>query len=95
MERQIYRVDAWTIDSTGTYHGVTGYPKNFDSKDYPNADKPTEVAFKRADGDASGVWSDMCKNDQRQMQVVVLSTIDGQQVYRKCTGKLAEITPAS
>ena len=88
MKRQIYRVDAWTIDANGTYHDYSDYPKNFDSRNYDN---DTDKAFKRADGDASNVWASMCSNDTRQLQVVVLSTIDGQQLYKKSTGALADV----
>lgn len=93
MKRQIYRVDAWLIDTNGVYHPYSNdYPKNFDSRNYGD---DTDKAFKRADGDASDVWASMCLNDTRQLQVVVLSTIDGQQAYRKCTGALAEVTAST
>ena len=35
MKRQIYRVDAWLIDTNGVYHPYSNdYPKNFDSRNY-------------------------------------------------------------
>ena len=81
--RNIFRVDAWTIDSTGAYHGVDGYPKNFDSSNYSN---DVDKAYKRADGDACGVWEDFCKNDTRQIQTVTLSDISGNLIYKKSMG---------
>ena len=85
--RNIFRVDAWTIDANGAYHGVEGYPKNFDSNNYQNdADK----AYRRADGDASGVWEDFCKQDTRQIQTVMLSDISGNLIYKKSMGKFPD-----
>jgi len=80
MARQIFRVDAWIIDSTGAYHGLDGYPKNFDSRNYSN---DPDTAFRRADGDASAVWADMCTKDNRQLQTVTLSDIRGNLLYKK------------
>ena len=86
--RQIYKVDAWIVDANGTYNALSGYPKTFDSKNYSeDADK----ALKRAEGDFSEVWGAMCKRDDRQMQVVTLSTADGFQIDRKCDGAIADI----
>ena len=86
--RNIFRVDAWTIDSTGAYHGESGYPKNFDSNNYTATETETavDIARKRADGDASGVWENYCKNDTRQIQTVTLSDISGNLIYKKSMG---------
>lgn len=80
MARQIFRVDAWIIDANGTYNQISDYPKIFDSKRY-NDD--VDKAYRRADGDASDTWADMCKQDSRQVQTVTLSTIDGTLLYKK------------
>lgn len=88
MARNIFRVDAWTIDSTGAYHGVTNYPKNFDSNNYTAtaSESAVDIAFKRADGDASTVWADFCTKDNRQIQTVTLSDISGNLIYKKSMG---------
>lgn len=80
MARQIFRVDAWIVDSTGAYHGLDGYPKNFDSNNYSNS---IDTAKRRAEGEMSTVWADMCTKDNRQMQTVTLSTIDGFLIEKK------------
>ena len=54
MDRNIYRVDAWIIDSNGTFNVLSGYPKNFDSRTY-NGD--VDKTFKRAMGDFSEVFA--------------------------------------
>ena len=83
MKRVIYRVDAYIIDGTGAYHGIDGYPKNFDSNNYGN---DVEKTKRRAEGDFSSVWSDMCTKDNRMIQTVTLCTIDGNPIDRKSTG---------
>ena len=81
MARQIYRVDAWIIDANGTYNSYgQDYPKNFDSRNY---DGDIDTAYRRADGDASAVWADMCTKDNRQLQTVTLSDIKGNLLYMR------------
>ena len=75
MPRQIYIVDAHIIDANGAFHYLTDeYPKRFDSNNYGNDIKK---ARKRAEGDMADAWGAMCKRDDRQMQVVTLTTVDG------------------
>ena len=83
MARNIFRVDAWTIDANGVYHGESGYPKNFDSKNYGD---DVDKALKRADGDASTVWAGFCTQDSRMIQTVTLSDISGNLIYKKSMG---------
>ena len=83
MARNIFRVDAWLLDANGAYHGIDGYPKNFDSKNY-NDD--VDKAYRRADGDASGVWEGFCTQDTRMIQTVTLSDISGNLIYKKSMG---------
>ena len=45
--RNIFIVNAFIIDSNGTYNVLSGYPKNFDSNSYQN---DIAKARKRADG---------------------------------------------
>ena len=81
--RQIYKVDAWIVDANGTYNPLSGYPKTFDSRNYSeDADK----ALKRAEGDFSEVWGAMCKRDDRMIQTVTLSSVDGFQIDKKSMG---------
>ena len=87
MARQIYIVNAMIVDANGALHIMDGYPKSFDSKNYGDDE---DKAYRRADGDASDTWGDMCKNDTRQIQTVTLSTVDGAFIYRKTTGKFAD-----
>ena len=81
--RQIYKVDAQIVDANGTFNVLSGYPKTFDSNNYSgDADK----ALKRAEGDFSEVWGAMCKRDDRMIQTVTLSSVDGFQIDRKSMG---------
>ena len=85
--RQIFTVDAWIVDSNGTYNGLSGYPKTFDSKNYgDDADK----AEKRAKGDFSEVFGAFCKRDDRMVQTVTLTSLDGFQLDRKSLGKIPD-----
>lgn len=90
MARNIFTVNAWIIDSNGTYNTLSGYPKNFDSRTY---DGDTEKALKRAQGDFSEVFSAFCKRDDRLMQTVVLYQANGQLIDRKSLGTQMEPTP--
>lgn len=90
MARNIFTVDAWIIDSNGTYNKLTGYPKNFDSRSY---DGDTEKALKRAMGDLSEVYGAYCKRDDRLMQTVVLYQANGQLIDRKSIGTSMEPAP--
>ena len=83
MARQIFKVDAYIVDANGTFNHLSGYPKIFDSRNY-NDD--VEKAQRRADGDMSDRWGDMCKVDTRMIQTVTLSTVDGFQIERRSMG---------
>ena len=90
MARNIFTVNAWIIDANGTKNTLTGYPKDFDSKNYQD---DTEKALKRATGDFCEVWGAMCKRDDRQMQVVTLYQLNGQIIDRKSMGAPVEQLP--
>ena len=83
MARQIFIVDAHIVDANGTFNFLTDYPKKFDSNNY---DGDIDKTQRRAEGDMSKVWSDMCKVDTRQIQTVALSTVDGFQLERRTMG---------
>jgi len=80
MARQIFIVTAQILDANGTFNFLSGYPKTFDSKNY---DGDVARAQIRAEGDFSDVWGTMCKRDDRQLQTVTLSTVDGFQMDSK------------
>ena len=90
MVRQIYVVEAQIVDANGSFAALSGYPKTFDSKNYDN---DVDRARRRAEGDFSEVWGAMCKRDDRQVQTVRLSTVDGFQLDSKSYGTLAEAEP--
>ena len=83
MARQIFKVDAQIVDSTGKFSVLDDYPKTFDSKNYNN---DIGKAQKRAEGDMSETWGAMCKRDDRLIQTVMLSTVDGFVLEKKSMG---------
>ena len=91
MARQIFIVDAHIVDANGTFNYLNGYPKTFDSRGYQDDIDKTQ---RRAEGDMSETWGAMCKVDTRQIQTVVLSTVDGFQLEKKSMGAFAEPEPA-
>ena len=86
MARQIFIVEAHIVDSNGTFNYLPGYPKTFDSRSYQG---DIDKAQRRAEGDFSDIWGDMCKVDTRQIQTVTLSTVDGFQIAHKTCGGFA------
>lgn len=88
--RNIFTVSAYIVDANGTKNNLTGYPKDFDSKNYQD---DVAKARKRADGDFSEVWGAMCKVDTRQIQTVTLTNIFGELLDHKSMGNFPEPTP--
>lgn len=88
MKRQIFVVDARIVDANGALHTLDGYPKAFDSQNYQN---DIDKARRRAEGDLSETWGAMCKRDDRQMQMVKLTTADGFELETRRTGQLADL----
>ena len=88
MQRQIFIVNAQIVDSNGALHILDGYPKSFDSKKYNNDVNKTQL---RATSDFAEVWSAFCKREDRQLQSVILETVDGFQLDRKIIGVLEEV----
>lgn len=91
MEREIYIVSAYIVDSNGTFNFLSGYPKTFDSRNYSG---DVAKARRRADGDMAEVWGAMCKIDTRQIQTVTLTDSNGNQLDRKSVGRFAEEEPS-
>ena len=92
MIRQIYIVRASVVDANGSWNELDDYPKTFDSKTYEKnyGENAVNIAKKRAEGDAAEAWSKMCKVDNRQVQLVTVTTADGFEVLKYEEGKLAE-----
>lgn len=83
MARQIFVVDAMVVDANGTFNHMTGYPKQFDSNSYSGDVAKTK---RRAEGDMSTTWGQMCAVDTRKVQTVTLSTVEGFFIESKTTG---------
>lgn len=90
MARQIYIVNAQIVQSTGAFAVLDGYPKTFDSNNYSGDLVKTK---RRAEGEFSDTWGAMCKRDDRLIQTVILSTVDGFQLERKTYGSFPEPEP--
>ena len=65
----VFTVNAWIIDSNGTFNYISGYPKAFQSKNY-NDD--VNKALQRAKGDFHTVIGTLCARDDRKVQTVTL-----------------------
>lgn len=87
MARNIFIVDAIVVDANGTFNHLSGYPKQFDSRSYQDDIDKTQ---RRAESDMFEAWSGMCKQDTRQVQTVVMYTVDGSLIERRTTGAFAE-----
>ena len=91
MTRVLYIVNAFIIDSNGTFNTLSGYPKTFDSKNYDN---DLDKTFRRAQGEFSDTWGAMCKRDDRLMQTVILTDATGFQLDRKTVGSVPDAPEA-
>jgi hypothetical protein len=83
MARNIFIVNAQIVDANGAFNTLSGYPKNFDSNSYSG---DVDKAKKRAEGEFSECWGAMCKRDDRQIQVVTMSDVFGNQLDKKSMG---------
>ena len=90
MPRQIFIVEAFIVDANGTFNYLSGYPKKFDSQNY---DYDVEKTRRRAEGDMSDTWGDMCKVDTRQIQTVRLSDVNGFVLETRTTGQFVMAHP--
>ena len=85
IERQIYEVYAKIIDANGSYSTLSGYPKVFDSRFYDN---DIDKTLKRASGEFADTWGAFCKRDDRQLQMVLLISADGDIIDKKTLGEI-------
>ena len=87
MQRAIFEVYAKIVDANGAYNTLSGYPKAFDSRNYNN---DIDKTLQRAKGEFHDTFGAMCKRDDRQMQMVVLMTAEGQQIDRQVIGAVPD-----
>lgn len=73
----IFTVNAWIIDSNGTFNYLSGYPKAFQSKNYENN---VDKALQRAKGDFHTVIGTLCARDDRKVQTVTLHDLYGNEI---------------
>lgn len=91
MEREIYEVYAKIVDANGTYSTLSGYPKSFDSRNYNN---DIDKARRRAEGEFSTAWGQMCLRDDRKLQIVwLLRASDALVMDQRSYGSLYEPDP--
>lgn len=88
--RNIFIVDAFIVDANGTFNHLQDYPKQFDSKNYNGN---VDIARKRAEGDFSEQWGEMCKRDDRQIQTVTLTDVFGNELEKKSMGNFPTVEP--
>ena len=87
MQRAIFEVYAKIVDANGAYNTLSGYPKAFDSRNYNN---DIDKTLQRAKGEFHDTFGAMCKRDDRQMQMVLLMTAEGQQIDRQVIGAVPD-----
>lgn len=83
MVRNIFLVDAFQVNGEGAYAHINNYPKVFDSNSYEN---DVDKALKRANGAFADAWKGFCSVDDKQIQLVTLTDILGNQIDKKCIG---------
>lgn len=96
MARMILIVNATQVVTSqanpmGIKSVISGYPKDFDSKDYSD---DLELTMKKAKADyytrLGTMYADV--NPARIMQTVTLEAIDGHQILHESIGYLPELT---
>ena len=90
MQRQIFEVQSKTYSTTvgGYVSNISGYPKTFDSHSYGD---DIDLTLKKAQGAFAEAWSNACKIDNREIQTILLMTVDGVILEKKVLGKLEEL----
>ncbi len=90
MQRQIFEVQSKTYSMTvgGYVSNLSGYPKTFDSHSYSD---DIDLTLKKAQGAFAEAWSNACKIDNREIQTILLMTIDGVVLEKRVLGKLEEL----
>lgn len=88
MKRNIFVVEAQTVDANGAFSKLNGYPKFFDSRSYGNNIDKTLL---RARGEFYDTVGAMCKIDTRQLQTAILMTADGFVLEKESIGEIADL----
>lgn len=73
----VFTVNAWIIDSNGTFNYLSGYPKAFQSKNYENN---IDKTLQKAKGDFHTVIGSLCSRDDRKVQTVTLHDLYGNEM---------------
>ena len=90
VARQIFEVHATIVDSAGARQVLTGFPKIYDSKNQ-QFDNNIAACQQRAEAEAYKTFGDMLLVTTRQVQTVILQTVDGRQVLKLEKGTLAPV----
>lgn len=100
--RQIYTINATQVvvsefHPEGLYSTVTGYPKTFDSRNYPAPDENPNGnearALEVAQADFYARVSDFLAANNRAMWAVTLTRADGRQIMQESRGAFPDMTP--
>lgn len=100
--RQIYIVNATQVvisDShpEGLFSVMSGYPKQYDSRNYPasdgNPNGDAEKAYRMAKSEYLSRLSANYASDNRAMTTVTLERADGHQLMREHIGGFPDMTP--
>lgn len=89
-ERQIFEVHATIVDATGARNVLSGFPKIFDSKNQ-QFNNDIDACLQRAEAEAHKTFGDMLLVTTRQLQTVILQTVDGRQILKLSRGALAPV----
>ena len=101
--RQIYTVNAAQVvvsDShpEGLYSVISGYPKTFDSRNYPaidgNPNGDEARALEVAQAEFYSRVADFLAANNRAMWAVTLTRADGRQIMQESRGQFPDMTPA-
>lgn len=101
--RNIFVVNATQVVTSeshpeGLYSTVSGYPKTFDSRNYPapdaNPNGDEARALEVAQAEFYARVSDFLAANNRAMWAVTLTRADGRQIIQESRGQFPDMTPA-
>lgn len=101
--RNIYIVNATQVVTSeshpeGLYSVISGYPKNFDSRNYtapdgnPNGDSDAALRAAKAEY-FSRLSANYAGSASRVMSTVTLETAQGRTIMQECIGAFPDMTP--
>lgn len=100
--RQIYTVNATQVvvsesHPEGLHSTVSGYPKTFDSRNYPapdaNPNGDEARALEVAQAEFYSRVADFLAANNRAMWAVTLTRADGRQIMQESRGEFPDMTP--